>query len=133
MIKKWYFAAQFSRLTEIASYATRARIANLEVTSHWLEQDASLGYAGGSSEAGRIFAERDLVDIAAADGFLFFAEDPAIGIPRGGRLVEMGYALALDKTVEIIGSAENVFHLLPGLMHYPTFEVWLETKKAEVM
>ena len=129
MIQKWYFAGQFSRLVEIASYATRARIANLEVTSHWLDQDLGLGYAGGSSEAGRSFAERDLVDIAAADGFLFFAEDPLAGIPRGGRHVEFGVALATGKTVEVIGSRENIFHLLPGIAHYHTFDAWLEVAK----
>ena len=135
MIQKWYFAGQFSRLVEIASYATRARIANLEVTSHWLDQDLGLGYAGGSSEAGRSFAERDLVDIAAADGFLFFAEDPLAGIPRGGRHVEFGVALATGKTVEVIAPCgrENVFHLLiSDAAVFATFEEWLETKKGEV-
>lgn len=135
MVKKWYFAAQFSRLVEIASYATRARIANLEVTSRWLEQDPASGYAGGSDAAGHVFAERDLKDIAAADGFLFFAEDPAVGVLRGGRHVEFGVALATGKTVEVIAPCgrENVFHLLVSdSAIYSTFETWLEIKKGEV-
>ena len=126
---KWYFAGQFSRLEELAGYAEQARAAGLTITSHWLEQDPSLGYAGRSNEAGRGFAERDLVDIAAADGFLFFAEDPTVGIPRGGGHVEFGVALATGKTIEVIGSRENIFHLLPGIAHYHTFDAWLEVAK----
>jgi len=107
-------------------------LANLTITSRWLDQDPTSGYAGGSNTAGRVFAERDLEDIMMADGFLFFAEDPAIGIPRGGRHIEMGYALAIGKTIEVIGPVENVFHMLEDVVHYPTFEEWLEAKIAEV-
>ena len=128
----WYFAGQFSRLKELAGYAAQARGAGLTVTSQWLEQDQGLGYAGGSDEAGRGFAKRDLEDIAMADGFLFFAEDPAIGILRGGRHVEFGVALATGKTIEVVGAVENVFHLLPDIMHYHAFEAWLEARIAEV-
>lgn len=132
----WYFAGQFSRLKELAGYAEQARAAGLVITSHWLEQDPATGYAGGSDEAGQMFAQRDLVDIAAADGFLFFAEDPLAGIPRGGRHVEFGVALSTAKTIELIApyGRENVFHLLvPDSVVYLTFEAWLEAKKAEVV
>ena len=124
----WYFAAQFNRLTDIAQYAERARDAGLTVNSRWLTQAAGLGYSGGSEGAGAMFAARDLEDIKTADGLLFFAEDPVIGIPRGGRHVEFGVALALGKKIEVCGPKENVFHLLPNITHYKTFEGWLEAK-----
>ena len=133
MVKKWYFAGQFSRLEELAGYAAQARAAGLTVTSQWLDQDLGLGYAGGSDEVGQMFAQRDLVDIAAADGFLFFAEDPSTGIPRGGRHCEFGVALSTAKTIELIAPCgrENVFHLLvPDSAIYPTFKAWLKAKKA---
>lgn len=132
-IKKWYFAGQFARLEELRSKAVSARaLADLIVMSRWLNQNPSSGYAGGSADTGRGFAERDLEDIMAADGFLFFAEDPTIGIPRGGRHIEMGYALAVGKVIEVIGPVENVFHMLEDIVHYTTFEEWLEAKIAEV-
>jgi nucleoside 2-deoxyribosyltransferase len=127
----WYFAGQFARLAELAGYAAKARLAGLTVTSRWLSQDPVSGYAGGSSEIGREFAERDLEDITAADGLLFFAEDPAIGIPRGGRHVEFGFALAIGKALEVVGSSENVFHMLEDVAHYLTFEEWLTAKLKE--
>ena len=133
MVKKWYFAGQFSRLEELAGYAVQARAAGLTVTSQWLDQDLGLGYAGGSDEAGRGFAKRDLEDIAAADGLLFFAENPVVGIPRGGRHVEFGVVLSTAKTIELIAPCgrENVFHLLePDSAIYPTFKAWLKAKKA---
>lgn len=94
-------------------------------------QDPNITYAGGSD--GKLFAGRDLEDIAAADGFLFFAEDPQIGIPRGGRHVEFGLALALAKVVEVIGPSENIFHLLPDVVHFASFEDWLAVKIKEVV
>ena len=132
---KWYFAGQFTRLIELAEYAVRARAVGLTITSRWLDQDFGLDYAGGSSEAGRGFAERDLEDIWVADGVLFFAEDPTIGIRRGGRHVEFGYSLALGKTIELIAphGRENVFHsLVLDSAIYSTFEEWLQSKKDGV-
>jgi hypothetical protein len=133
---KWYFAGQFARLTELAECAVRARAGGLTITSQWLDQDPTSGYAGGSSEAGRVFAERDLEDIRAADGFLFFAEDPTIGIPRGGRHVESGVALVLGKTIELIAphGRENIFHLLiSDAAVFTTFEEWLQSKIKEAV
>jgi hypothetical protein len=106
-------------------------LADLIVTSRWLNQNPSSGYAGGSADTGRGFAERDLEDIMAADGFLFFAEDPAVGIPRGGRHVEFGVAIATSKIMEVVGPMENVFHLLENVKHFPTFDAWLQSKVKE--
>ena len=125
-VKKWYFAAQFGRLAEVAALATKARTTGLEVTSRWLEQDPLSRYAGGSDEAGSRFAVRDLDDIRDAQGFLFFAEDPTVLTPRGGRHVEFGYAIALGKCTDVVGPKENVFHLLHQVKHYSTFEEWLK-------
>ena len=132
-IKKWYFAGQFARLEELRGKAASARaLGGLTITSRWLNQDPSSGYADGSSDTGQEFARRDLEDIADADGFLFFAEDPTIGVLRGGRHVEFGYALATGKVMDVVGPDENVLHLLHRVVHYPTFEAWLEARIAEV-
>ena len=125
----WYFAAQFSRLAEVKALVEEARMAGVEVNSRWLNQYSTSGYAGGPGE-GIKFAERDLEDIEVADALLFFAEDPTIGIPRGGRHVEFGYALALDKRIEVVGPKENVFHLLSRTVHWPDFKSWLASKSG---
>ena len=68
----------------------------------------------------------DLEDVDRADSLLFFAEDPLIGTPRGGRHVEFGYALAKGKRCIVIGGEENIFHYLPNVMHFPTVSAFLE-------
>jgi len=129
----WYFAGQFARLTELAKYKAEAEAAGIQVTSRWLGQDPSTGYAGGSDEAGAEFARRDLEDITEAGGFLFFAEDPTTGIPRGGRHVEFGFALATGKIIAVVGLKENVFHLLlPDRCFFATFAKWLKHEAAKV-
>ena len=132
MISSWYFAAQYARLPEIACLAKRAEQAGLTITSRWLAQDPGIPYAGDSDEVdGANFAERDLEDVLVADGLLFFAEDSQANVPRGGRHVEFGFALALAKTMEVIGPKENIFHLLSDVRHFETFEEWLASKIKE--
>lgn len=45
---------------------------------------------------------------------------------RGGRHVEYGIALALEKAVIVVGPQENIFHLLPQVEHYPDWPAYLE-------
>lgn len=45
---------------------------------------------------------------------------------RGGRHVEFGMAIALGKRAIVVGSQENVFHLLPGVEVYATWEACLD-------
>ena len=62
---------------------------------------------------------------------LFFAEEPSAPYSRGGRHVEFGYALATGKKVRVIGPEENVFHGLPGIAHYKSFDEWLSDAVKE--
>jgi hypothetical protein len=44
-------------------------------------------------------------------------------IPRAGRHVEFGYALAREKRMIVVGDVkENIFHYLPQVKHFATFE-----------
>jgi len=75
----------------------------------------------------------DLEDIETADALLFFAEDPLVGIPRGGRHVEFGYGLARGKYIDVVGPRENVFHYVsPLVRHWDTFEFYLNANHVEV-
>jgi hypothetical protein len=58
------------------------------------------------------FADENLEDLRRADVLLLL--NPAGGrrLGHGGRDVELGYALALEKTILLVGGRENVFHYL---------------------
>lgn len=85
---KTYFAARWERRDEI-----RELVRGLPTTSRWLSQEVG--------------ASGDLDDIRAADCLCLFTEKGSF--PRGGRMVEFGYALALGKRMIVIGPDENIF------------------------
>ena len=118
MVKRWYFAAQFARREEVRIYAERTRAAGLTITSRWLVEPPD-----DMCTAAAI----DLADIDAADGLLLFTENPAVGIVRGSRHVEYGYALCGGKVLEIVGPRESIFnYLLSDSTVFATFDAWLE-------
>lgn len=107
---KVYLAARYGRYLEMQHYAAQVREAGHEVISSWIDghdsqKDSDVNYW-------HLFAERDLSEIDTCDIFLTFSENPKQGFPRGGRHVELGYAIAKGKWVIICGPAENVFHEL---------------------
>lgn len=60
-------------------------------------------------------ARKDLLDVSAAN--VFVALNPAAWSNQGtgGRHVELGYALALQKPIVLRGARSNVFHHLPRI------------------
>ena len=71
----------------------------------------------------------DLLAIDQCDTFLLFTEDPGEEVPgasRGGRFVEMGYAIAKGKRVCVIGPLENIFCRLQGVEQFDTIEEFLK-------
>lgn len=107
-----YIAGRFSRQLEFREVAKRLTEMGHEVTSSWLDESVLLNHSmhditpAYSAKA----AQHDLQDIDYADAVLFYAEDPLVGTPRGGRHVEFGYALAKGKLIFVIGPKENIFH-----------------------
>lgn len=47
---------------------------------------------------------------------------PLDGSGRGGRHVELGYALALDKSIWLVGRREHIFHSLPQVKHFDSWD-----------
>jgi hypothetical protein len=72
------------------------------------------------------FAQDDVEDLTASDAIVFFSEPPEAYSKRGGRHVEFGIAIALNKILIVIGIRENIFHCLPQVKQYQT---WEEFKK----
>lgn len=120
-----YLAARYGRRAELQEVAARLRDFGHVITSRWINgghdlvDDASRAFATASAR----FAEEDWVDLVAADVFIAFTEAPgAPGRGRGGRHVELGAALALRKTVIVVGPRENIFAFLPQVIWFGTTE-----------
>lgn len=126
--KSIYIAARYSRKDEMREVAAVLRGWGYTITSSWLAEkyaaNITLDQLTLTENAG--IAQVDLDDIVAADVMLFFAEDPLVGIPRGGRHVEFGYALAHKLEIYTIGPKENIFHYLPQIKNYETFKAFLK-------
>jgi nucleoside 2-deoxyribosyltransferase len=121
---KVYLAAQYARRDELRQYREQLNAQGIYVTSRWLNERESLTTNMGDHSVDFYIetANIDIEDIDAADALVFFAEDPLVGIKRGGRHVEFGYALAKGKPIYVINYKENVFHYLQGIQHFDTFE-----------
>jgi nucleoside 2-deoxyribosyltransferase len=72
------------------------------------------------------YAIQDLDDIDQAEILVLFAVT-GTPIPRAGRHVEFGYALAKNKKLVVVGDVkENIFHYLPGITPFATWEETLQ-------
>ncbi len=117
-----YLAGRFSRRDEFNGYAKTLRVAGFRVDARWLVENHEWygEHDAAAIEAARGFARDDLEDVARADAVLVFTEPPNPGgRNRGGRHVEFGIALGLGKDIYVVGSPENVFHNLDGLVNVP--------------
>ena len=125
-----YLAARYSRRAEMCQYAWVLQAAGHMVTSRWVfgahERHDGVFDASDDEEHRRLgaeYAHEDIEDINAAQVLIAFTESPGnnTGRGRGGRHVELGYALARGLHIIICGHWENVFCCLPQIMHYPTW------------
>ena len=123
-----YFAGRYSRRDELAGYAAEMRRAGFNVISHWLTETAE-SMEVLTDEERAATAERDCNEIQEADVFVLFTEPLNDMVPgpwaTGGRHFETGYFKGLldagfgSAKVIVIGGPQNIFHYLPGVMHYP--------------
>jgi nucleoside 2-deoxyribosyltransferase len=127
---KVYLAGRYSRRSELRALIPLLKERNITVQSRWLNETLALDakLSDVSPALCREFAQVDLDDIDAADTLVFFAEDPLVGTPRGGRHVEFGYALAKGKRLVVIGAQENIFHFLPNTIIYSTVQDFLDAE-----
>lgn len=142
----FYLAARFGRADELREYAEKLTALGHGVTSRWLYGSHGIvgpngevsphGDAGTNSpEYARkraAFALEDLDDLDAANSLIAFTEaDDCPGGSRGGRHVELGYAIAECKNIYIVGPRENVFCWLPRVQQFDTFDDLLSHLKAD--
>ena len=97
-----------------------------QVTSRWIflqENDKTVNEEDLAS-----YAQRDIDDIVIADMIICDTIDET---PRGGREVELGYAMAIKKKAVTVGPKRNVFHrLIPNFRDWPSLLLVL-TREAK--
>lgn len=124
-----YLASRFSRREELAEYAKALRDLGHQITSRWLvegnhELPDPLMPGDEADQARSRFAQEDLDDLYDADIFVLFTRDTRENC-RGGMHVEFGVAIHTCLRVIVIGPRMNVFHYLPEVEHFPTWEEFL--------
>jgi hypothetical protein len=124
---KIYIAGRYSRRDEFRQVRDKLVKRGHTVTSRWLDETQSLDSQMGEETSDWYWKTQrvDLMDIDSAYSVLFFAEDPLVGTPRGGRHVEFGYALGMGIPIHVIGPRENVFHYNDHVRHFNSLEDFL--------
>ena len=121
-----YLAARYSRYPEMQEKAKNLERLGHHITSRWILGDHEVR-AKGKAESDlwqARWALEDYADLCRADVCISFTEPPEDkpGRGRGGRHVEFGIALEQKKRCIVVGYRENIFHWLPSVHFYPTWE-----------
>lgn len=147
---KIYLAARYSRREELYEYRAQLQEMGHIVQARWLNGEHQLSDTGtpigedgaalveGQLRSGEKLSEReqsaraavlrtkfatdDWEDVNAAECVISFTEAPRSKANRGGRHVEYGIALANRARVIVIGHRENIFHWLPQVEFFETWE-----------
>lgn len=123
---KVYLAGRYGRREELKGYADELEDYGIISTATWLLGGHDEPYEGMTEDEFRTeCAEVDLADIDEADMLIAFTEPRVdnVSYTRGGRHVELGYAIAQSKEIHIIGPRENVF------CHLEQLHVWESWKQ----
>lgn len=138
---RFYLAARYSRREELCDYREQLQAMGHRVTASWLngghqisDSGVPIGESGealvegdsGSTSPEAValrqrFAQEDLFEIDEAEVLIAFTEPPRSPHSRGGRHVELGYALGREVPVWIVGYRENIFCWLD---HVEFFDDW---------
>jgi nucleoside 2-deoxyribosyltransferase len=116
-----YLAGRYGRRQELAEYAERLRAMGHEVSSRWLLGEHEAKDVNPTKDEAAQWAREDLEDIDRSDMLIAFTEEPGSSY-RGGRHVEMGYAIARRLNLFVIGPRENVFYSIWGIKQFNSFD-----------
>ena len=129
---KFYLAGRYARRVELKAYAKQLKALGHIVTSSWLNERMAAGadYALIPPRFWREHAIQDIEDLDKADTILSFTEEKGSYQRGGGRHTEFGYALAKHKKLFLVGPKEMIFHFLPEVKCFMSFEEFLEKLNA---
>lgn len=120
---KIYIAACFGQQAEVREKAKELEALGHECTSSWrFETPTGDGSEPEHSKKYALAANADLTDIRRSDMLVLLTGQVST---TGGKHFEVGYALASELDVVIVGKPENVFHWL-----LPRFETWKAFKEG---
>ena len=125
-----YLAARYSRHPEMRVYRDILEDYGFNVNARWIEDNNhEMEYINGPSDFNLKCAREDFEDIREADVLVTFTEHPDefSDRPTGGRHVELGWALALEKPVHVIGPRENVFYYYDGIRVWDNWASYLQS------
>lgn len=113
MKNKVYIAGWFGSQKRLQVERDRLQEYGYVVTSSWLNESVKdptkIGVTDLLPESNQLLAAKDFWEITESDVFIVDTIDVS---DRGGREVELGYALAHKIPVIVIGPRRNVFHFL---------------------
>jgi nucleoside 2-deoxyribosyltransferase len=120
--RKIYLAARYPRMQEMKKHAKQLRAAGHQVTAQWVD--------GAEEEMPRVVsALMDWHDVERSNLVVSFTEPYRSANVGGGRHVEFGFAYALGIENWIVGEQETIFHCLPEIRQFSSFEAVLQALK----
>lgn len=127
-----YLAGRFSRRDEFISYIPLLEADGHTNGSRWLTEETDSTQRAVTDQQRENWAVMEMQDIAKCHVLIAFTEEPGVeGGARGGRHVEFGAAIAMEKPVVIVGPRENLFHYLPGIPQFDTIQKALNALREE--
>jgi nucleoside 2-deoxyribosyltransferase len=128
-----YIASRFGRREEALSLAEELKKLGHNIISTWFLPGQAMQVNNPTFEEELTWnleiANRDWNEIFLSDTFITLTEDMdnlPEGAARGGRHAEFGMAVALHKTIYLIGQREHVFHYLPEVSVFGSTEDFLD-------
>jgi hypothetical protein len=108
-VQKIYLAAPFEWKSRVSGYAEELTKLGYEVTSKWLEQEASITAKNGATLQDRAdeirgYGYRDVRNILQSDTLVMF--NPGTALVRNTRIAEFGGALFTGRKTIVIGPEE---------------------------
>lgn len=130
---KFYIAAKFCARHRIKPLNARLEELGFENTCPWflfdVDDSADLDSLGGySKEEHAEQAIRDIDAVRPADVFIIDTFDET---NTGGREVELGAAIILNKRIEMVGPIRNIFHMHPNVRMWKDWHSLIEGMKDQ--
>lgn len=120
-----YIAGRYGRRKEFKEYAEILKNYDIDVLSTWLEGKHENKEGHGTRDEMEQWSNDDITDIIRSKLFICFTEDREAGYTSGGRHVEFGYALCLEKKIILIGQRENIFYNYYNIEQFNDFKTFL--------
>ena len=123
--RKVYVAASYTNIVAAKTLGQKLELMGFEVLSYWhMDGNSSVDSDYHSSSR----AMRDHQQVKACDLFIELTGDSG---SKGGRHCELGLAIAWNKDIMIVGTADDcIFTWLPWLAKYSTVDHLLARLKS---